>query len=99
MKKTNESKTVAIIAYDVTLKRPGCALLQAAMGASVPSDKLMEMSDQWLLAPTPDLKLYPCTEEELEAIIQITLAAAKNPGRWQKASRQRRRTFGRAAKR
>jgi hypothetical protein len=59
------------IAYDCTLRRPGCALLQAAYGATVSSFDLSRM-DRWLLAPTDDLELYVVTDEQLEHLILVT---------------------------
>jgi len=68
------------IAYDVKLMRPGCVLLQAVMGGTVPNEKLMRMLDHWLLSPTPDLRLYPYAESELDQLIQITNATPKKRG-------------------
>lgn len=62
------------IAYDLTLRRPGCALLQAAYGATVSPFDLHRM-DGWLLAPTDDLKLYEVTTDQLEQLVQITNAS------------------------
>lgn len=63
------------IVYDMKLKKPGCALLQAAYGASIGSFELQKFdADNWLLAPTPDTKLYSLgTKEELEMAIKVTL--------------------------
>jgi hypothetical protein len=60
------------IAYDVMLRRPGCAMLQAVLGCSVTPDALSRMLDAWLLHPTPDLKVYSVTEDELEQLISLT---------------------------
>lgn len=59
------------IAYDWKLKRVGCVLLQAAMGGDVHAASEFS-TDKWLLAPTPDLKLYPLTDEILEKLLAIT---------------------------
>jgi hypothetical protein len=59
------------IAYDFVLKRPGCALLQAAFGATLPAFDLHRM-DNWLLHPTDDLKMYAITREQLDQLVQIT---------------------------
>ena len=62
------------IAYDMKLKRPGCALLQASYGASIGNFELSKFDvKNWILAPTDDMKLYTLkTEEELERAIIIT---------------------------
>jgi hypothetical protein len=62
------------IAYDCTLKQPGCVLLQAAMGADVALAHRFN-PDHWLLAPTPDLKVYEVTDQQMEQLLVITEAA------------------------
>jgi len=59
------------IVYDCDLKRPGCALLQASMGATISNEKLAQL-DNWLLFPTDGLKLYPLNEEMFEIIKGVT---------------------------
>jgi len=59
------------VAYDVELLRVGCALIQAATGATIGNADLMRFDD-WLTAPTPGLRLYETTEQELESLIAIT---------------------------
>jgi hypothetical protein len=59
------------IAYDAVLKRPGCVLLQAAMECN-PRIAHEFPSETWLLAPTPDLKVYPLTPEILGKLKKIT---------------------------
>ncbi len=46
-----------MIVYDCTQKQPGCVLLQATMGGTVPDFDMLFPSETWLLAPTPDLNL------------------------------------------
>jgi len=60
---------VPVLVYDVKLKRVGCALLQAAMGGS-PGIANEFPTEHWLLAPTPDLKPYSLSIEELKGVIQ-----------------------------
>lgn len=62
------------IAYDMKLKRPGCAILQSAYGASIGHFELSKFDvDNWILAPTENMKLFTLkTEEELERAILIT---------------------------
>ncbi len=66
------------IVYDVTLMQPGCVLLQAALGGSVPNERFAKLFDtgSWLLAPTPDMACYPVTEEQLERLSVMTKKAA-----------------------
>lgn len=56
-----------IVVYDLKLKRPGCALLQAAMGGTV-SATLFPTED-WLLEPTPDLAAYRISDDQLKALV------------------------------
>lgn len=53
------------IAYDAVLKKPGCVLIQAVMGGDIPDFAALFPSESWLLAPTPDMKLYTVTEKQL----------------------------------
>lgn len=57
-----------MIVFDPVLKRPGCVLLQAVMGGTIP--EFMELFDSynWLTSPTPDMKCYPVTEEQLQIL-------------------------------
>lgn len=57
------------LVYDLKLKRPGCALLQAAMGGS-PGMANEFPTEHWLLAPSPDMKTYNISDEELASVIQ-----------------------------
>jgi hypothetical protein len=62
------------IAYDCTLKRPGCILLQAAMGATVPRERFFELFpvETWLLASTDDMKCYRTTDAQLVTVSKLT---------------------------
>jgi len=55
------------IVYDVKLRQPGCVLLQAVLGGTVPSELFHTLfpSETWLLGRTPNLKVYQTTLEEL----------------------------------
>jgi hypothetical protein len=59
------------IAYDVRLRQPGCAILQAAMGATMGIANHFD-SKTWLLHPTPDMRLYEVTEAQLPALVRMT---------------------------
>jgi hypothetical protein len=69
------------IAYDTVLKRPGCVLLQAAMGCFETEQDSMDFelafkSETWLVYPTPDLRVYPLDERvTLERLAAITNAS------------------------
>lgn len=63
------------IAYDTVLKRPGCVVVQAGMGGS--SSIVSQHFDavDWLTYPTPDMKLFPTTEEQIPTLVEITRQA------------------------
>ena len=57
------------IAYDLDEQRPGCVLIQAAMGASISSDALIAFpTESWLLAPTPAMRLFEVTPHQLDIL-------------------------------
>lgn len=57
------------IAFDIKQMKPGCALLQAAMGCDSHISNYFD-SKHWLLAPTDDLCVYEITKEQLEALVE-----------------------------
>jgi hypothetical protein len=59
------------IAYDTTLKRPGCVVVQRGLGATISNEDLHRM-EGWLTAPTPDMKVYEVTSEQIEKLVEIT---------------------------
>lgn len=59
------------IVYDPVLKRPGCVLLQAAMGGTVPRFTERFPSESWLVHATPDMKRLPVTEKQLDFLVQL----------------------------
>lgn len=59
------------LAYDLKLNRPGCVLIQAAMGGTVDVSRHFDSKD-WLLYPTPDMKVYRITEAQLEEAKRAT---------------------------
>ena len=71
-----ETELNYLIAYDCTLKQPGCALLQATLSvAPIPSMLFIEHfpTGCWLLVPSDDMGVYPVTSlAQLETLAQIT---------------------------
>lgn len=57
------------ICFDITLMRPGCVLLAAAMGADSSCTSEFD-TKHWLLAPTPNLRVYDITADQLEQLVQ-----------------------------
>ena len=55
--------------YDAKLKKPGCVLLAAIAGTSRAPIHLFH---EWLTAPTPDMKVYEVTEEQLKKLVEIS---------------------------
>ena len=60
------------IAYDIKLMRPGCAIVQVALGGS-PEVKTEFPTDTWLEAPTKDMHLYEVNEEQLKKLVKMTM--------------------------
>jgi hypothetical protein len=58
-----------VLVYDLKLRRPGCALLQAALGGSGGIAGQFP-TEHWLLAPTPDMKSYNISDEQLRQVIK-----------------------------
>jgi hypothetical protein len=61
------------VAYDCQLKRPACVLIAAAMGADSNLANHFDTED-WLLAPTPGMGVYECTQDQLEQLVEMTAA-------------------------
>ena len=60
---------VRLLAYDATLRRPGCAAIQAWFGAT-PGVERDFPAESWLLGPTPDMRVWEVTDEQVEQLIQ-----------------------------
>lgn len=58
------------IAFDIKLMRPGCAIIQAAYGCDGRIAHEFP-TDTWLLTPTPDIKIYPVTAEQIAKLVQM----------------------------
>ena len=65
------------IVFDTRLRRPGCVLLQAAKGGTVPAFDFQKFfpTETWLLAPTPDMHTFMVTEEQLPQLSAMAHAA------------------------
>lgn len=61
------------IAFDIELMRPGCALLQAAMGCGTSIAHHFPV-ESWVLTPTPGLKVYEITEHQLPKLVAMVEA-------------------------
>ena len=66
-----EDPEVVLLAYDVQERRPGCVLLAAAMGADTSAAKAFP-SELWLTAPTPGLRVYRFSRQQLAIIVRST---------------------------
>lgn len=60
-----------IIAYDKTLMRPACALLQVMYGGDSGIAQEFDVED-WLLAPTPNLRPYRVPLNQLGEVVEMT---------------------------
>lgn len=61
------------IAYDIELMRPGCALVAAGLGADTAICGAFETED-WLMTPTPGMRIYTVTPEQLRILVLKTEA-------------------------
>ena len=64
------------IVFSPKERRPGCVLLQVAMGGTVPRTKFEDLfwAETWLVSPTDDMHAYPADDAMLE---QLSRMAAK----------------------
>ena len=68
------------LVFSPSKRRPGCVLLQAAMGGDVPRERFERLfpAEAWLFAPTDDMAAYPLDElHTLEALSAIAHEAIK----------------------
>jgi hypothetical protein len=63
------------LVYDVDLLRPGCVLLQVALGGTVPNEIFLALfpPETWLVGRTPGMKTYPTTPEQLDIVATKTV--------------------------
>lgn len=59
------------IAYDPVLKRPGCVLIAAALGADTAICDRFDVRS-WLLSPTDNMGVFEVTEAQLDRLVEIT---------------------------
>ena len=52
------------VAFDTVRMRPGCAIVQAALGGDTNAAFYFETED-WLPAPTQEMRVYDATDEQL----------------------------------
>ncbi len=69
------------IAFDVRLRRPGCVLIQAVLGASVPGPLFQRLfpHETWLVSPTDDMRVYPVTDDQLAQLSRMAAEAVAPP--------------------
>jgi hypothetical protein len=66
------------IVFSPSQRRPGCVLLQVALGGDVDSGTFHKFfpSETWLVSPTDDMGAYPIDEvHSLEALSKIAAKA------------------------
>lgn len=59
------------IAYDCTLRRVGCPLMQSALGATAIVGEPEFPAGTWLIEPTKDMKVYEVTDEQLKKLSKM----------------------------
>ena len=64
------AKMLDKIAFDVELMRPGCVLIQAALGCDSAVARPFDSRD-WLVHLTPGMKVYPLAPGQLEQLVQM----------------------------
>ncbi len=69
------------IAFSVKLRRPGCVLMQAVHGGTVPSKLFHELfpSETWIVGGegADDVAVYEATRADLEKLSRMALAAPR----------------------
>lgn len=60
------------IAYDISEMKPGCVIIQAAMGCD-PDVSHEFHTDHWLVSPSTGMKVYPLeSQEQLDKLVEMT---------------------------
>ena len=65
-----------LIAFNVEQRRPGCVIIQADMGGTVPDFTFHFPPHTWLLSPV-GMRLYPISPEQLPQLVAMAEAASK----------------------
>jgi len=60
-----------LIVFDTNLKRPGCAIIQAAGGGDPELVKNHFPSETWLNHWTPGMGIYKVSDEQLPQLVEI----------------------------
>ena len=76
------------LVYDLKKMRPACAILQAVLGGDQGMANNFP-SEHWLINPTPDMKAYEISNQELAKVIEyhrrlvvgVTVPEGKSEGR------------------
>ena len=70
-------REIFVLVYDIERRRPGCALIQVALGGTVPSDvfHMLFPAETWLTGLTDGMKGYTSTRADLERVSEITAQA------------------------
>jgi len=71
-----------VLVYSLEDKRPGCVLLQAALGGTVPADLFYELfpSETWLVGSSGRMQRFTSTLEDLKKVSAITHKAMADAG-------------------
>lgn len=60
-----------VIAFDMELRRPGCPIVQAALGGDTSAVSLLFDPSTWLLRATPQMKLYRISRERILRVADL----------------------------
>jgi hypothetical protein len=70
------AKVIGKIAFDTKRRRPGCVLLQAALGGDPHIVREHFDGRTWLVDPSPDMRVYQITDEQLPLLVEMAEKAA-----------------------
>lgn len=60
-----------LLLFDAKVMQPGCVILAAAAGTD---REVVARFNNWLTAPTPDMRIYRTTPEQLDRLVEISNA-------------------------
>jgi competence protein ComGC len=74
-------KCIVKIAFDIKEMKVGCVLIQAAMGG-LDNQRMATYfpTETWALAPTPEMKVYEITEDQLKMLSKKVQYRKQNAG-------------------